>query len=107
MPSREDPCACSPFGVSQLGSHRVILVAAATEPELTGANGVRTLACGIGPVESAATTARGLANLQPAAVLHVGIAGARTLPAPSLVIGSESVYQDAGRGGLVRERVAP
>ena len=85
----------------------MILVVAATEPELTGANGVRTLACGIGPVESAATTARGLANLQPAAVLHVGIAGARTLPAPSLVIGSESVYQDAGRGGLVRERVAP
>jgi futalosine hydrolase len=87
--------------------HRVILVIAATEPELTGANGVPTLACGIGPVESAATTARALADLRPAGVLHVGIAGARTLPAPSLVIGSESVYEDAARGGLVRERVAP
>lgn len=84
----------------------MILVVAATEPELVGADGVPTLACGIGPVESAATTARTLAELRPATVLHVGIAGARTLPAPSLVIGSESVYEDA-RGGLVRERVEP
>ena len=76
----------------------MILVIAATEPELTGANGVPTLACGIGPVESAATTARALADLRPAAVLHVGIAGARLLPAPSLVIGSESVYEDAAHG---------
>jgi nucleoside phosphorylase len=73
----------------------VILVVAATEPELAGANGVATLACGIGPVESAATTARELAKLQPARVLHIGIAGARTLQAPALVIGSESVYEDA------------
>jgi futalosine hydrolase len=84
----------------------VILVVAATEPELAGANGVATLACGIGPVESAATTARELAKLQPARVLHIGIAGARTLQAPALVIGSESVYEDA-RGGLVRERLSP
>lgn len=86
--------------------HGVILVVAATEPELTGANGAATLACGIGPVESAAATARALAQLQPAVVLHVGIAGARTLPPPALVIGSESVYEDA-RAGLVRERVEP
>jgi futalosine hydrolase len=84
----------------------VILVVAATESELAGADGARTLACGIGPVESAATTARALAELQPRTVLHVGIAGARTLPAPALVIGSESVYEDA-RGGLARERVEP
>ncbi len=84
----------------------VILVVAATEPELAGANGVATLACGIGPVESAATTARALAELQPQLVLHVGLAGARTIAAPALVIGSESVYEDA-RGGLVRERVEP
>ena len=84
----------------------MILVVAATEPELAGADGAATLACGIGPVESAATTARELAKLQPAGVLHVGIAGARGLPAPALVIGSESVYEDA-RPGLVRERVTP
>ena len=84
----------------------MILVVAATEPELAGADGVQTLACGIGPVESAAATARALAELQPRTVLHVGIAGARTLPAPTLVIGSESVYEDAG-GGLVRGRVHP
>jgi futalosine hydrolase len=84
----------------------VILVVAATEPELVGANGVATLACGIGPVESAATTARELVKLQPGSVLHVGIAGARTLPAPALVIGSESVYEDAGTG-LARGRLAP
>jgi futalosine hydrolase len=86
----------------------VILVVAATEPELAGAgaNGVATLACGIGPVESAASTARELAKLQPGVVLHIGIAGARTLPAPALVIGSESVYEDA-RGGLVPERLTP
>jgi futalosine hydrolase len=97
----------SPIGVSDPASfHRVILVVAATEPELAGANGVQTLACGIGPVESAATTARALAQLQPGTVLHVGIAGARTLPAPTLVIGSESVYEDAG-GGLGHERLHP
>jgi futalosine hydrolase len=85
----------------------VILVVAATEPELAGATGVPTLACGIGPVESAATTARALAELRPNAVLHVGIAGARTLPAPTLVIGSESVYEDAARDGLLGKRIEP
>ncbi len=84
----------------------MILVVAATEPELVGADGVPTLACGIGPVESAATTARALAELRPETVLHVGIAGARRLPAPSLVIGSESVYEDAMRS-LVHQRVQP
>jgi futalosine hydrolase len=84
----------------------MILVVAATEPELAGANGVPTLACGIGPVESAATTARAVAQLRPRTVLHVGLAGARNLPAPALVIGSASVYEDA-RGGLVRERAEP
>lgn len=106
MPLRRDPCVHSPDGVTPARFHRVILVVAATEPELVGADGVPTLACGIGPVESAAATARALAELRPATVLHVGIAGARTLPALSLVIGSESVYEDA-HGGLVRERVEP
>jgi nucleoside phosphorylase len=39
-------------------------------------------------------------------VLHVGIAGARGLDAPQLVIGSEAVYEDAAGGTLVRAHVA-
>jgi futalosine hydrolase len=84
----------------------VILVVAATERELAGADGAPTLACGIGPVEAAAATARELTRLRPAAVLHIGIAGAHTIPPPALVIGSESIYEDAG-ASLVRERLAP
>ena len=42
----------------------------------------------------------------PAGVLHIGIAGARTLEPLSLVIGSESIYEDA-RGPLVSARVEP
>jgi len=85
----------------------VILVVAATARELAGAGEAPTLACGIGPVEAAATTARALTALQPEAVLHVGIAGARGIPAPQLVIGSESIYEDAAGGGLVTGRVVP
>jgi nucleoside phosphorylase len=85
----------------------VILVVAATERELAGAGGVAVLACGIGPVEAAAATARALAELAPAALLHVGIAGARGLAPPKLVIGSEAVYEDAGDGPLVPGRVRP
>jgi futalosine hydrolase len=85
----------------------VILVVAATERELAGAGGVAVLACGIGPVEAAAATARALAELAPAALLHVGIAGARGLEPPQLVIGSEAVYEDAGDGPLVPGRVRP
>jgi len=84
----------------------VILVVAATERELAGADGAATLACGIGPVEAAAATAQALAARPPSAVLHVGIAGARGIPAPLLVIGSEAVYEDAG-GPLVPGRVQP
>lgn len=86
----------------------MILVVAATERELAGAAGAATLACGIGPVEAAAATARALAEgRRPDAVLHVGIAGARGIPVPQLVIGSEAVYEDALAGGLVPERVRP
>jgi futalosine hydrolase len=79
----------------------VILVVAATERELAGADGAATLACGIGPVEAAAATAQALAVQAPIAVLHVGIAGARGIAPPQLVIGSEAVYEDAAGGGLV------
>jgi futalosine hydrolase len=85
----------------------VILVVAATEGELTGSDGASTLVCGIGPIEAAAATSKALACDRPTVVLHVGIAGARGLPPPQLVIGSEAVYEDALDGGLVPVRVQP
>jgi nucleoside phosphorylase len=83
----------------------VILVVAATERELAGTDGAVGLVCGIGPVEAAVATARALVERSPSALLHVGIAGARGLAAPQLVIGSEAVYEDAAGGTLVRARV--
>ena len=71
-----------------------MLVVAATERELAHVRDAESFACGIGPVEAALQTARALAELKPDAVLHIGIAGARGIPAPALVIGSESVYCD-------------
>ena len=68
-----------------------MLLIAATERELVGLDG---FVCGIGPVESALATARRLAEDAPGAVLHVGIAGARTLKPPALVLGSVAVYSD-------------
>jgi nucleoside phosphorylase len=73
----------------------VILVVAAVEEELRGAGDVRTLVCGVGPVEAAARTAAALAVDRPGALLHVGIAGSRTFDEPALVVGSEAVYCDA------------
>jgi nucleoside phosphorylase/DNA-binding PadR family transcriptional regulator len=91
-----------------------LLVVAATVGELAGLPAasarVVALACGIGPVEAAAATARALAELRPRAVLHVGIAGARrdaNLPLRSLVLGAGSVYEDAAGGRLVPHRLAP
>ncbi|MEO6444750.1 MAG: hypothetical protein ABIZ91_15765 [Gemmatimonadaceae bacterium] len=74
-----------------------ILVVAATERELATPNGWYTLCCGVGPVEAAAATAAAIAVHRPAAVLHVGIAGARResgIEPPSLVIGDSAVYCD-------------
>jgi futalosine hydrolase len=70
---------------------RGVLVVAATEAELCGQAG---LACGIGPVEAAAATARALALERPEAVLHVGVAGGRGVPTGTLVLGTEAVYCD-------------
>jgi nucleoside phosphorylase len=81
-----------------------VLVIAATEPELAGVDG---LACGVGPVEAAATTARALSELKPTAVLHVGLAGARGFREPELVLGSEAVYCDADMPSLVTTRAHP
>jgi futalosine hydrolase len=72
----------------------VLLVIAATERELSFVDGAETLCCGIGPVEAALATARALAERRPARVLHIGIAGAKTLEPPALVIGSEARYCD-------------
>ena len=108
MPSPGEPCTGSPFGVTRLRLTGMILVVAATERELAAAAETATLACGIGPVEAAASTARALAQGQrPDALLHVGIAGARGIPVPQIVIGPEAVYEDALAGGLVPARVLP
>jgi futalosine hydrolase len=74
--------------------HVVILVVAATERELDTLRGAETLVCGIGPVEAALATARAIVERRPDAILHVGIAGARKLEPPALVLGSDSVYCD-------------
>lgn len=74
-----------------------VLVVAATERELAPSGGWRTLCCGVGPVEAAAATAAAIAAYRPAAIVHVGIAGARrhcALAPASLVIGSEARYAD-------------
>ena len=71
-----------------------MLVVAATTLELAFVAHAETLCCGVGPVEAAARTARALAHDPPSAVLHIGIAGARTLEPGSLVLGSEAVYCD-------------
>ena len=71
-----------------------MLVVAATERELALLDRFDTFCCGIGPVEAALQTARALAEGKPEAVVHVGIAGSRTLEPPALVLGSEAVYCD-------------
>src|SRR5207237_8794602 len=76
------------------GRSRVVLVVAATERELALLAGLDTFCCGIGPVEAALQTARALEERRPDAVVHVGIAGSRTLEPPALVLGSEAVYCD-------------
>jgi futalosine hydrolase len=110
MPPLQDPCGCGPgfplYGY--LASFRkVILVVAATERELSSIEGANRLVCGVGPVDAAAATAEALGAHRPDALLHVGIAGARGIPAPQLVIGSESIYEDAADGRWVRARVKP
>ena len=82
-----------------------MLVIAATERELDFLEDVETLCCGIGPVEAALATARRLADGSPHAVLHIGIAGAKSLEPPALVLGSESVYCDVIDPASVLPRV--
>jgi nucleoside phosphorylase len=72
----------------------VLLVVAATERELAGADGAATVLCGVGPVEAALATARAIEEHRPSAILQVGIAGAATLDPPAVVVGTEAVYCD-------------
>jgi nucleoside phosphorylase len=83
----------------------VILVVAATPDELRGADGAETLVCGVGPVEAAAHVGAALAAARASAVLHVGLAGARTFDEPSFVVGSEAVYCDADDAAWIALRV--
>jgi futalosine hydrolase len=87
-----------------------VLVVAATEVELAFVEDAETLCCGIGPVEAALVTAHALALRRPDAVIHIGVAGARSLAPGSLVIGTEAIYcdlADASRDFPRIERVAP
>ena len=72
----------------------MVLLVAATRLEAEVVSGVPTLVCGVGPVEAAVATARELGDRRPDALLHIGLAGARALQPPALVLGSESVYCD-------------
>ena len=71
-----------------------MLVVAATERELAQLDALDTFCCGIGPVEAALRTARAIEERRPDAIVHVGIAGSRTLVPAALVLGSEAVYCD-------------
>lgn len=81
----------------------MILVVAATPEELTGAGA--GVVCGVGPVEAAARTTAALAAAHPGAVLHVGLAGARTFEQPRFAIGDEAVYCDADDPRWIELRV--
>lgn len=86
----------------------MLLVVAATEPELRGLpadDRVEPLACGVGPVDAAATTAARLARGGVTAVLHVGIAGCRRaseVQVGDVVVGSASSYDDSTSRLVVR-----
>lgn len=77
-----------------------VLVVAATDRELAAppSHGWCVVRCGVGPVEAGIATAFAIGTHRPAAILHVGIAGARRasgiLP-PALVIGRDAHNRDA------------
>lgn len=80
-----------------MSSSPQVLVIAATARELARDLPCPTLICGVGPVESASRTAAAITLVQPMAVLHVGIAGARRgsgLRPGTIIIGSSALYSD-------------
>ncbi len=81
-----------------------ILIVAATERELSGRAGI---ACGVGPVEAAAATARALALHDWSVLLHVGVAGGRGFAAGTVVIGAEARYCDLAAAIPVVGHVRP
>lgn len=85
----------------------MLLVVAATEDELAGSAGARTLVCGVGPVDAAARTAAALSEAPPHALLLAGLAGARGFVRPEVVIGSEAVYCDADDDRWIPLRLLP
>jgi futalosine hydrolase len=84
-----------------------MLVVAATDRELARLDGSDTLCCGVGPVEAAARVAARLATQRPEAVLHVGIAGSRSLEPLTVVLGSIAVYEDFRTAFPVVDHVEP
>src|SRR5919106_890854 len=56
---------------------------------------------------AAAAPALALAQQRPKAVLHVGLAGGRGIPAGTLVLGSESLYCDLHADVHVARRTLP
>jgi futalosine hydrolase len=75
----------------------VLLVIAATEKELAGVAGARTLVCGIGPRAAYTATEDAVAEGGATTVLHVGIAGARRasgIPLLATVLGTEAIDCD-------------
>ena len=85
----------------------MLLVVAATSRELSFVEGAATLKCGIGPVEAAASTARALTELRPSALINIGLAGARGIEPPTIVIGAESIYSDLRAAIPVQVLVKP
>jgi futalosine hydrolase len=76
-----------------------VLVVAATVHELAPSGDWIGVVCGVGPVEAASVSAAAIACHRPSAVLHVGVAGARTASGISplqVVIGSGARYADLG-----------
>ncbi len=75
----------------------MLLVIAATEKELAGVAGARTLVCGIGPRAAYTATEDAVAEGGATAVLHIGIAGARRgsgIPLLATVIGTQAIDCD-------------
>jgi len=86
----------------------MLVIVAATERELAGIDGVETFVCGVGPVDAASATAAFLARRagDDLSLLHVGLAGARGIAPPALVLGAESVYSDVVDSGSSFPRIS-
>lgn len=84
-----------------------MLIVAATERELARLDATDTLCCGVGPVEAAARVAAALERARPEAVLHVGLAGSRTVEPLTVVLGSIAVYEDFRAAIPIVDHVEP